>query len=691
MTDAGAATTGSSSHGVGREGPPPESKWTKRFNYGFSKSIVISDWAADKANAVSYKVGGERFWPKSNDFPIELEKCERILRAFTVEGIPHKDEKEEKVLDGKGNWITKKRKVLRKIPPSAIKNAKGVCIYSSMRSGIAPFGGGGGTGVVLARLKDGSWSAPSALTPQNMSAGLLFGIDFLDVVLLINSDKAMESFLSHKFTIGAETGLTAGPWGSGISAESGFERAPIYSYVRTRGAYAGVEIMGQVFLHRFDENERFYYWPGVTARDIMTGKVRMPPLVAPLHRALRDAELGVAQGGQLERVVYDVVKMPESEVMKMLGPGHGAKQKRFIAGTSKSTSAASTPVTSTPREVDSEEDVLITGLTEAHFDAKQEYDDDDDDDDEVVKEGEKLKLPPTPEELEMLEQAGIPDEEDLKFAQEERANVYKLPPPPMHSKVQKYWRIRPELAAKRPTHQLVMDGPHPPNVRTAQFTPLPLTPPSKEEHLRAIGRAQEEVEEEGEEAIWKSDEKKTLNPSTEEGVLLEGVDEEEADKVMQAAVEGEDVVKMKSTGDLDQMVIESKEERELREEYNAPKDSTTTLATPLDNHTDHGEIPLTDTESSEGNETTDRVDSVIPSRLQTADDVAQTGPAMQDLHLNEASSSSSPRASLNLSNSPVGGSNSNSPRPSVSEEAGGHLKTPPSRPPRTRPPPRRKV
>lgn len=119
-----------------------------------------------------------------------------------------------------------------------------------MRSGIAPFGGGGGAGLVLARLPDGSWSAPSAISPNNMSAGFLLGVDFIDAVLLINTEKAMESFKTHKFTIGAETAITAGPVGAGTSAETGIERSPIYSYVRTRGMYAGVELMGQVFLDR---------------------------------------------------------------------------------------------------------------------------------------------------------------------------------------------------------------------------------------------------------------------------------------------------------------------------------------------------------------------------------------------------------------------------------------------------------
>lgn len=308
-------------------------------------------------------------------------------------------------------------------PPAAIKRAKGICIYSSMRSGIAPFGGAGGSGIVMARLPNGQWSAPSAVSPNNVAAGLLLGIDFFDVVLLINSDKAMDSFKTHKFTISAETAIAAGPVGAGTSAEAGLERAPIFSYVRSRGIYAGVEMTGQVFIDRFDENERFYYWPGIKAGDILSGKVRMPPLAAPLHRALRDAELGIAQGGQLDKVVYDIVQIPESEVMKRLAPNSNVGKRKpapasapaalgsFTEGNVEGSASGSNATHETTQEI------------ELVLDEEEEED--------FVREGERLKLPPTPQELEMLEVAGIPDEEDLKWEQQEREAAYKVPPPPM--------------------------------------------------------------------------------------------------------------------------------------------------------------------------------------------------------------------------------------------------------------------
>lgn len=49
----------------------------------------------------------------------------------------------------------------------------------------------------MARLPGGQWSAPSAISPNNMSAGLMLGFDIYDVVLLINTEKALESFRTH--------------------------------------------------------------------------------------------------------------------------------------------------------------------------------------------------------------------------------------------------------------------------------------------------------------------------------------------------------------------------------------------------------------------------------------------------------------------------------------------------------------
>ncbi|GAA5963267.1 hypothetical protein JCM8115_000956 [Rhodotorula mucilaginosa] len=279
---------------------PPEKEtwgqWWKRKGSSWGetaavKGIAISDSVGGKVNRIATDyIGVERFWPTSGDGPVEMEKAARILRAFTEEGVGAKVERKDEKTGAK---IV--RKVMRKIPASVIRQAKGLIIFSSMRNGIMPFGGAGGSGVIVARLEDGSWSAPSMISPNNMTVGLLGGVDFFQCVLILRTQEAVDSFASHKITIGTEIAVVAGPYGQGASAEVGKDRQPVYSYTRSKGFYAGVELVGQAFLCRWDENERIYFWPGVTQKDIISGRTRTPREAEVLLDAIEAAESGAAQ------------------------------------------------------------------------------------------------------------------------------------------------------------------------------------------------------------------------------------------------------------------------------------------------------------------------------------------------------------------------------------------------------------
>ncbi|GAA6002320.1 hypothetical protein JCM10207_001062 [Rhodosporidiobolus poonsookiae] len=267
--------------------------WFKRKGSGWGeKAIVISDNVGTRVNGFSETwLGAERFWPTSNDAPQELAKCTRILQAFTIEGVGFKVTMKN---PRTGKKVTKV--VKRKIPAKILRKAKGIIIYSAMRNGFPPFGGAGGTGVLLARLEDGSWSPPSFISPNNMTVGLLAGIDMFDSVLVLRSQAAVDAFASMvKVTLGGEIAVAAGVYGGATSLESGVDKTPVLSYVRTRGFYAGIEAMAQVFLCRFDENERVYHWPGISQKDVLTGRVKAPREAEDLFNALEAAESGAAQ------------------------------------------------------------------------------------------------------------------------------------------------------------------------------------------------------------------------------------------------------------------------------------------------------------------------------------------------------------------------------------------------------------
>ncbi|KAE8221843.1 hypothetical protein CF319_g4860 [Tilletia indica] len=64
----------------------------------------------------------------------------------------------------------------------------------------------------------------------------------------------------------------------------------------------------------------------------------------------------------------------------------------------------------------------------------------------IIEEGERLRLPPTPAELEALEAAGVQDEDDLRLEAEERQRVRSMPPPPRHPSV--FGRLSGRLSAQ---------------------------------------------------------------------------------------------------------------------------------------------------------------------------------------------------------------------------------------------------
>jgi lipid-binding SYLF domain-containing protein len=152
-----------------------------------------------------------------------------------------------------------KAKVLVKIPQKVIQNCVGLAIFTTLRTGLH-ISGAGGSGVLIARLPDGSWSPPSGLLIHTLGAGLIVGLDIYDCVCVINSPAALAAFTHPRLSLGGEVSVVAGPIGAGGSLEAAVGRSakPVYSYMKSRGLYAGLQVDGTVVVERRDENERFY-------------------------------------------------------------------------------------------------------------------------------------------------------------------------------------------------------------------------------------------------------------------------------------------------------------------------------------------------------------------------------------------------------------------------------------------------
>ena len=242
-------------------------------------------------NKLSNKVGSEAFWPTTLDK--ESDKAARILRSFCKDGFYVQEEQEGRSAEGvpKG-----KVRVVKKIPTSVIKKAKGLAIFTTMRTGLW-VSGAGGSGILVARTASGAWSPPSGILLHTAGLGFLVGVDIYDCVVVINTEKALEAFTKIRCTLGGEVSAVAGPVGVGgvLETELHKRQAPVWNYLKSRGFYAGVQIDGTVIIERTDENERFY-GERIGVADILAGKARHPPpdiktLMATIRAAQGDLDV----------------------------------------------------------------------------------------------------------------------------------------------------------------------------------------------------------------------------------------------------------------------------------------------------------------------------------------------------------------------------------------------------------------
>ncbi|MDE0057958.1 MAG: lipid-binding SYLF domain-containing protein [Defluviicoccus sp.] len=167
-----------------------------------------------------------------------------------------------------------------------LRRAQAVLIVPSLIKASFLIGGEGGSGVLLARDREGRWSNPAFYDIGAGSIGLQFGFQDSEVVFLIMSRRTLEAMLQAKLKLGADASIAAGPFGVGYEGATALNlRADIYSYALSRGAFFGASFEGSVTVEDRDRN-RAYYGPGATARAIVVQRRFANPGAAQLLRAL---------------------------------------------------------------------------------------------------------------------------------------------------------------------------------------------------------------------------------------------------------------------------------------------------------------------------------------------------------------------------------------------------------------------
>jgi len=207
--------------------------------------------------------------PLPDNLHKECQKAARTLRSFTM---PDAQDGPDKV-----------------IPPHIIQNAKGLVVMTVLKAGFL-FSGRVGFGLVVARLPNGEWSAPSALGTGAFGAGLQIGAELTDFVIILTNQRAVDAFTymgnvsigachacaaaataaarhgadalarapSRVRSLGGNLSVALGPVGRNAEASGTATLAPLLAYSKTKGLFAGISLEGTVFVERRDTNAAFY-------------------------------------------------------------------------------------------------------------------------------------------------------------------------------------------------------------------------------------------------------------------------------------------------------------------------------------------------------------------------------------------------------------------------------------------------
>jgi lipid-binding SYLF domain-containing protein len=168
----------------------------------------------------------------------------------------------------------------------ALAKAKAVLIFPQVLKAGFVLGGSGGSGVLMVRdAKTGGWVGPAFYTMGSASLGFQAGASAAEVVMIINSQKALDSLYSNKVKLGGDASAAIGPKGVGTGAAL---NADFIVYSTVKGAFAGLAVDGSVLDVRQALNAGYYGKPA-TPVEILVKQEHTKPESAALQAAVKKA------------------------------------------------------------------------------------------------------------------------------------------------------------------------------------------------------------------------------------------------------------------------------------------------------------------------------------------------------------------------------------------------------------------
>ncbi|PWY69010.1 DUF500-domain-containing protein [Aspergillus sclerotioniger CBS 115572] len=175
------------------------------------------------------------------------------------------------------------------IPRKILTGAKGLAILTVAK--VAFLGSGRiGSGVLVARLKDGSWSAPSAIMSLGGGFGGQIGVELTDFVFILQNDLAVRTFAQlGSLTLGINVSLALGTLGRNGEIASGVSAGGVigmFSYAQTKGLFGGVSAELSLLVESRLANRKLY-GNKAKAPELLGGEIPPPEEASALMRALQ--------------------------------------------------------------------------------------------------------------------------------------------------------------------------------------------------------------------------------------------------------------------------------------------------------------------------------------------------------------------------------------------------------------------
>jgi len=144
----------------------------------------------------------------------------------------------------------------------------------------------GGNGVLMVHDEHtGAWNGPIFYTLGGVSAGVEAGAFNGSLVLVVKSEKTLDSMYRTSTRLGGNATVALG---GKAATKAGTANTDLVAYSKIKGVFAGVAVDGVVLDVRESLNESFY-GKAMTPAQIVLAPAAATPAADGLRQALRDA------------------------------------------------------------------------------------------------------------------------------------------------------------------------------------------------------------------------------------------------------------------------------------------------------------------------------------------------------------------------------------------------------------------